>query len=199
MWRKSLHQDHSSLLPFELVQTPLPRANFLPGSIPSSPSLSKHHSLFAISQLTWQKSLNLAGWRIEKWWNKDRERKKERNEKHITPKRIWTWSKGKNHFHISQQTTDSKRKEGDQFQQRSRLKQTRHCAFPVWTRAQPRPVTCTAASTVSLLLAPVLCETELGHHSLSHSLLLRLSGTPNVYDSLSTSPPIKRWKWTQYI
>lgn len=70
-----------------------------------------------------------------------------------------------NHFHISQETTDSKRKERERFQQRRRLKQTRHCAFPVWTRAQPRPITCTTASTVSPPLAPALCETELGHLS----------------------------------
>lgn len=36
--------------------------------------------------------------------------------------------------------------------------------------AQPRPVTCTTASTVSLPLAPVLCETELGHLSFSFAL-----------------------------
>ncbi len=116
------------------------------------------------------KSLNLIRWRIGRWWNRDRDRVKERGEKLIPPKRIWPRSRGKNHFHISRQTTDSERKEGDQFQQRSRLKQTRHCAFPVWTGAQPRPVTCTTASTVSLPLAPALCETELGHLSFSFSL-----------------------------
>lgn len=94
----------------------------------------------------------------------------ERKRKGKTSKRIWPRSKSKNHFHISRQTTDRERKEGDQFQQRSRLKQTRHCAFPVWTGAQPRPVTCTTASTVSPPLAPALCETELGHRSFTFSL-----------------------------
>lgn len=37
-------------------------------------------------------------------------------------------------------------------------------------RAQPRPVTCTTASTVSLPLAPAPCETELGHLSFSFAL-----------------------------
>lgn len=115
----------------------------------------------------------------------------EGNEKHITPKRIWTQSKGKNHFHISLQTTDSKRKEGEQFQQSSRLKQTRHCAFPVWTGAQPRPVTCTAASTVSQPLAAVHCETEMGHLSLFSALpSFKLCWERNAFVSFSTSSPM---------
>lgn len=115
-------------------------------------------------------SLNLIRWRIGRWWNRDRDRGKDKTVKLIPPKRIWLRSNSKNHFHISQETTDSGRKERDQFQQRSRLKQTRHCAFPVWTGAQPRPITCTTASTVSPPLAPALCETELGHLSFSFSL-----------------------------
>lgn len=112
-------------------------------------------------------SYQVNDWKMVKQWYGQRERERG---KLIPPKRIWPRSNGKNHFHISRQTTDSERKERDQFQQRSRLKQTRHCAFPVWTGAQPRPVTCTTASTVSLPLAPVLCETELGHLSFSFSL-----------------------------
>lgn len=78
-----------------------------------------------------------------------------------------------NHFHISQETTDSEGKERDGFQHCRRLKQTRHCAFPMWTGAQPRPITCCTASMVSPPLAPALCETELGHLSsvsLPHTL-----------------------------
>lgn len=97
------------------------------------------------------------------------ERKRE-GKTHPSQKNLDMIQRSKNHFHISRQTTDSERKEADQFQQRSRLKQTRHCAFPVWTGAQPRPVTCTTASTVSLPLASALCTTELGHLSFSFSL-----------------------------
>lgn len=165
MWRKSLHQ-------IKTLPRSSPSIRFKPWTSCSHASVPSLH--FSPNTTPLFKPFSLIRWRAG-CWNRDRdgekasERASER-ENRITPKRIWTRSNGKNHFHISQQTTDSERKEGDRFQQRSRLKQTRHCAFPVWTGAQPRPVTCTTASTVSLPLAPAPYETELGHLSFSFSL-----------------------------
>lgn len=86
----------------------------------------------------------------------------ERIRKLIRSKRTWLRSKGKNHFHISRQTTETS-------SEHSRLKQMRHCAFPMWTGLSPDPSRAPQPPQ-TLLLAESLCETELGHLSFSFAL-----------------------------
>lgn len=90
----------------------------------------------------------------------DRERENKR-EKLIPPKTFWLTTKCKNHFHILWQTTDSERKDGEQFQQHSCSKQMRHCVFPMC--AGPSP-------DLSRAPWPLKCEKELGHLSFSFPL-----------------------------
>lgn len=115
---------------------------------------------------------------------------------HPSPKNLADVQRQKSFPHFT--ATDSERKERARFQQRSRLKQTRHCAFPVWTGARPRPVTCTTAFTASLPLAPALCETELGHLSVSVSLppARAQQETECFWFFVFFSPS---WKVTKYI